>query len=146
MATISPHSPLQVPIRVLLVEDDEGCAELVQALLAVAAPDIEVDHANRLSTALACLAVHDFAVIVTDLNLPDSDGLSTVSDLCRAAPEIPVVVLSANSNVNVASDALQRGADHFIAKSELRGDALAHVVREAAQRSGQTEPVRLIAK
>jgi CheY-like chemotaxis protein len=136
-----------MPVRVLLVEDDELFAALVREMLAQAAPEVELEHANRLSSALARIFRQDFAVIVTDLNLPDSDGPSTVRHLLRAAPDVPVVVLSGNSEIGTALDAIHEGADDFMVKGALDADAVAHLVRVAAERSRRVrvEPVTSLA-
>ena len=132
-----------MPVRVLLVEDDELFAALVREMLAVAAPEIDLEIAPRLSAALALIFREDFAVIITDLHLPDSDGPTTVRHLVRVAPDVPVVVLSGNSDIEVALDSIHEGADDYMVKGALNAEGVAHVVRVAVERSRQQrgEPI-----
>src|SRR5688572_33082900 len=86
----------------LLLEDDPRFAELVRHVLAETAPEIEVEHVVRLSTAMARLVRQPISLIITDLDLPDSRGAATVRHLQRAAPNVPVIVLSGEADVEVA--------------------------------------------
>lgn len=125
----------RLPLRVLLVEDDPAFASVVRSMLAEAAPDVEVEHAGRLSAALAQIVRSQFGVIVTDLSLPDSDGPETVRHLLRAAPDVPLVVLSGVADMQVAIDVIHEGADDFVVKGALDADSVARLVRVAAERS-----------
>lgn len=122
------------PVRVLLVEDDAAFADLVRAMLGVAAPEFEVEHAGRLSSALARLVRDRYDVVVTDLNLPDSTGSETVRHLQRAAHQVPLVVLSGIGDIDVALDAIHEGADDFVVKGALDADTVARLVRVALER------------
>lgn len=55
----------------------------------------------------------------------------------RAAPDVPVVVLSANRDAGMAIDTIRAGADAFMVKDVADADAVAHLVRGAADRSRQ---------
>ena len=118
----------------LLLEDDPRFAELVLHLLAEAAPEFEVEHVGRLSTALARLARQSFDLIVTDLDLPDSNGPATIRHLQRAAPNVPLVVLSGDGDLQVALECIREGADEFLVKGTLGFQALSRLIRLALER------------
>src|SRR5258708_16011570 len=94
------------PTRVLLIEDNEGDANLVRMRLQEGDADLELSRADRLSTALAALETAPPAVILLDLNLPDSDGAETFRNLLNKAPAMPVVVLSAIDDEEIAVQAM----------------------------------------
>ena len=115
----------------LLLEDDPRFAEFVGHVLADAAPEFEVQHAARLSAAMACLVRKPVSLIITDLDLPDSRGAATVRRLRRAAPNLPVIVLSGEADVEVARDCLRDGADEFLVKGTLDFQTLGRLIRPA---------------
>lgn len=120
--------------RLLLLEDDQRFAELVRHVLADSAPEFEVEHVGRLTTALARLARQHFSLILTDLDLPDSNGPATVRFLQRAAPNVPLVVLSGDGDLEVALECIREGADEFLVKGTLGFQALSRLIRLALER------------
>jgi CheY-like chemotaxis protein len=121
-------------VRVLILEDDPLFTDLVSGILSEAPDDFEVVAVTRLSTALARLVRDEVGLIITDLNLPDSSGPGTVSFLRRAAPTIPVIVLSGVDDVQVALEAIREGADEYIVKGRFSVDSLVWLVRLVLER------------
>lgn len=115
----------------LLLEDDPRFAEFVGHVLAAVAPEFDVEHAACLSTAMACLVRQPVSLIITDLDLPDSQGAATVRRLRRAAPDLPVIVLSGEAGVEVARECIGDGADEFLAKGTLDFETLGRLIRLA---------------
>jgi DNA-binding response OmpR family regulator len=121
-------------VHVLLVEDDPLFATLVVSILGEASAEFDVASVPRLSSALAHLVRERVDLLLTDLNLPDSSGSSTVLFLRRAAPEIPIIVLSAIDDVQVAVDAIREGADEYVVKGRFSVDELVWLVRVVLER------------
>ncbi|MDQ1567202.1 MAG: hypothetical protein QOF96_2082 [Actinomycetota bacterium] len=121
-------------IRVLIVEDDPLFTDLVTSILSEAPEDFEVVSVSRLSSALAHLVRNGIGLIVTDLNLPDSSGPATVRFLRRAAPDVPVIVLSGVDDVQVALEAIREGADEYVVKGRFSVDSLVWLVRLVLER------------
>lgn len=71
-----------------------------------------------------------FSCIITEIELPKTDGLQFVQDLHRATPETPIVVLTSKTSVGMAVDAMQRGAHHVVQKPLLLKE-VGEVVEEA---------------
>ena len=123
------------PVRVLLVEDDARFVELVRYVLGTGAdPRFVVEHAGRLSDALARLARDHIDVLVSDLHLPDSDAMSTVRYLSRAAPDLPLIVLTSDVDPARSLDAIRAGADDYVVKGTLGVQALARLCLFALER------------
>lgn len=116
-------------LRILLVEDDVRYAELVARILVDAAPEFDLVHAPRLSTALACLVRQRIDMILTDLTLPDSGGPATVRYLVRAAPDVPLIVLSGVSDIDTALECIRDGAEEYVVKRAVDSEGLVRLIR-----------------
>ena len=82
-------------IKLLLVEDNPVDAQLTRDLLAEWPLDqFEITHAPILADGLTRLSRDRFDVVLLDLSLPDTHGLSTVTQVLATSPGVPVVVLS----------------------------------------------------
>jgi len=124
-------------ISVLLIEDNDGDARLVERRLGVARRlQCSVERASWMSSALTLLKNKRYDIILLDLTLPDSHGIDSVVGVKREAPDVPIIVLSGQEDLGVATRALEAGADSFIVKSaELSTDALERDVLYALERS-----------
>jgi signal transduction histidine kinase len=123
-------------IRVLLVEDDLGDAELIGELLElVPSVHFQVTPTKRLAQALEHLSQELFDVVLLDLSLPDSHGLATVSQICTQAPTVPIVILSGLEDKALAIEAVQKGAQDYLVKGHVDSDLLVRAIRYAIERS-----------
>jgi len=122
-------------IRILLIEDNPGDARLLRELLAAKeGASFDLEHEDRLSTALARLAQGDIDVILLDLSLPDSHGLDGLNKICAQAPKVPIVVLSGLSDEAVAIKAVQEGAQDYLVKGSVDSDSLVRSLHYAIER------------
>jgi PAS domain S-box-containing protein len=122
-------------IRILLIEDNPGDARLLRELLAAKdGASFNLEHEDRLSTALARLAQGDTDVILLDLSLPDSQGLDGLNKICAQAPKVPIVVLSGLSDEAVAINAVQEGAQDYLVKGSVDSDSLVRSLHYAIER------------
>jgi sigma-B regulation protein RsbU (phosphoserine phosphatase) len=124
------------PTHVLLIEDNQGDADLVRLRLVESNSDLEVSCADRLSTGLAALAVKPPAVVLLDLNLPDSRGADTFREVLNRAPSVPVVVLSGRDDEELAITAIHQGAQDYLVKGQFDGRQLGRAMRYAVERQG----------
>lgn len=127
-------------IRVLLLEDNPGDADLVTVELKKARGDYHVAWEKRLNDAERLLEEREFDAILADLSLPDSFGLQTVTRLRNHTPNVPIIVLTSLSCDEVAFEALDQGAQDYIVKDEFSADTLERAIRYAIHRGQwQTE-------
>ncbi|MGI8679010.1 MAG: PP2C family protein-serine/threonine phosphatase [Jatrophihabitans sp.] len=118
---------------ILLVEDDNGDAVLVQASLSeVGVPDASVTWSRSLAEALTALAERPSCVLL-DLGLPDADGYSAVHKMVEAAPDVAVIVLTGRQERD-GIDALAAGAQDYLVKDAITGELLARSIRYAMER------------
>ncbi len=71
------------PISLLLIEDDQGDAILVEELISEAGADISVEWAASMAIAQEKLAVHRPDCVLLDLNLPDANGVAAVDRVAK---------------------------------------------------------------
>jgi diguanylate cyclase (GGDEF)-like protein/PAS domain S-box-containing protein len=129
-------------LRILLVEDEIDDAGLIRASLkrvrlgaddAAAEPEVQVAH--DLSSARS-LAVHWRPdIILLDLSLPDTSGLSTVGSMRGLLPNVPIVVLTTRDDGRFATLALQTGAQDYLVKGQFDVDQLQRALRHALART-----------
>jgi DNA-binding response OmpR family regulator len=122
------------PNHVLLIEDNQGDADLVRMRLIESNSDLQVSHADRLSTGLAALDVEPPAVVLLDLNLPDSRGAETFRNVLNKAPGVPVVVLSTLEDEALAAQAVHHGVHDYLVKGTFDGKQLARTLHYAIER------------
>lgn len=130
-------------IHILLIEDNETDAILVQNDLQLAMGDqIAVVHAERLSSALELIRKQPFDLILSDLTLPDSDGVTTINRLRESAASIPIAVLSFRDDEKLAIKAIKAGAQDYLVKGSLTEGVLACVIRYSIERKRLEEGSR----
>ena len=107
-------------LRILLIKDCEAHARIVELVLRkVPDANFNLSRVERLSSALKLLQEKSFDVALLDLGLPDSDGLSAVTTLKEAAPDLPIFVMTASDDEQLAEDAIQLGAERFLSKESV---------------------------
>lgn len=122
-------------IHILLIEDNETDAILVQSDLQYAMGDqVTVTHVERLSSALELIHKESFDLILSDLTLPDSDGIATINQLREHAASIPIAVLSFRDDEKLAIKAIKAGAQDYLVKGSLTEGVLARVIRYSIER------------
>jgi two-component system, NtrC family, response regulator AtoC len=100
--------------KVLIVDDDTSMCELLTEGLVQHGYEARW-HASP-HEALAELAVHDYDVVLTDINMRDMTGLELCQKATEAHPELPVIVITAFGSLETAVQAIRAGAYDFITK------------------------------
>lgn len=134
---------------VLFVDDEEDLCTLMQMMLS--RMGIETHVAYRLAQAKKMLSEHHYDVCFTDLNLPDGSGLELVEEISQRYPQLPVAVLTAYGNMDIAIAALKAGAFDFVSKpikqthlEQLLQKALNNPVQQQASSEDALEQRMLI--
>ena len=118
--------------RLLLVEDDDGDALLVEELLHDSGEAYRIERARSIATALPRVAAADCALV--DLGLPDAAGLSAVEQLRDRAPDLAIVVLTGLTDKARGLEAVAAGAQDYLIKGQIDAEGLARAVRYAIER------------
>ncbi len=120
--------------HVLLIEDNPGDADLIRLRLVEASSDLEVACVTRLSSGLQSLAEKTPAVVLLDLNLPDSHGADTFRTVLKKAPTVPIVVLSGLEDETLATKAVHQGVQDYLVKGNFDSKQLTRAIRYAIER------------
>lgn len=119
--------PTTLPI--LLVEDDAAIATVIIA--ALEDEGFAIAHCTGIAARDKQLAQRRFGVMLTDVILEDGDGLASLSAVRERAPDMPVIVLSAQNTLDTAVRASESDAFEYFPKP-FDLDELVHAVRQAA--------------
>ncbi len=120
---------------ILLLEDNPGDARLIREMLRTArAGAFRLETANRLADGLARIVSGEIDVLLLDLSLPDSQGLSTLVRIQAEAPGLPVVVLTGFDDSSLGLKALQAGAQDYLVKGQVDANLLARSLDYAIER------------
>lgn len=135
---------LEIPartIRVLLIEDNASDAQLACSALSnlsdreLLGPVFAISLATRLSEAFACLVHQEFDIILLDLSLPDSKDMDdTFTSIRRAAPGIPIIVMTGLGDELLGLQMVRYGAQDYLTKSKVERYVLVKAICYAIER------------
>jgi two-component system response regulator PilR (NtrC family) len=100
--------------RVLIIDDEPDIRELLEITLG--RMQLQTKSAANVKDAQQQLRDHDFDLCLTDMRLPDGNGLEVVEFIQQQKPHLPVAVITAHGSVDVAIDSMKAGAFDFISK------------------------------
>lgn len=123
--------------RILVVDDDEAIRLVISE--ALRRDGHEVKTAASVAEQFAALGSFDPDVLVTDVILPDGNGLDVVPGILAKRPDLPVIVLSAQNTLTTAVRATEQGAFEYLPKP-FDLDELRRAVRDGLKRRGIARP------
>ena len=100
--------------HVLIIDDEPDICELIEITLA--RMGLNSRSAMNVADALNLIEAEHFDLCLTDMRLPDGDGIEMVKYVQKNHPNIPIAVITAHGNVETAVQALKLGAFDFISK------------------------------
>lgn len=122
------------PDRLLIIEDNAADSRRLERLLDQVMPDYPREIVQTLRGASESLHQGEPLMIITDLNLPDSDGMDTVDHLLTQSPTVPLVVMTSQGFDAVGLAAVEAGAEDFLTKGTFDALDLARVLLMAVER------------
>jgi len=132
----------QSRVTVLLIEDNPRDAQIMQeALLEAKETTFVVEWVDRVSKGLDRLAQGTVDLVLTGLQLPDSEGLQAVTRIHAHANGVPIIVLTSLDDEALAVQALQQGAQDYLVKGDIQAsrNLLVRSIRYAIERSRTEE-------
>lgn len=116
--------------NILIIEDNLGDVRLIQEVLKeLHEIKINLFIAHTLEKGKKYIATEAIDVILLDLNLPDSKGLSTFQSVHRFALNIPIIIFSVLSDKEIVYQALKEGAHAYFVKGTATKEALVSTIR-----------------
>ena len=114
--------------RILLAEDEPALARVYSR--ALLASGFHVEHEPNGARALARALVEDFDVVVSDVCMPEMDGIELLRQLRLQRPDLPVILLTATLDATVYGRARDLGSVRYLLKP-VRMEQLANAVQSA---------------
>jgi DNA-binding NtrC family response regulator len=124
--------------KVLVIDDDPTMLDLARFHLEKGGYDVA--SADTGAQGLRLAAEHHYDVALTDLKLPDIDGIEFVAKLKDASPGTEVIMITGYGSVSVAIDATKAGAFYFIEKP-VEFEELMVLIEKAIERGRQAEEI-----
>ena len=127
-------------IEILLFEDNPGDAYLVGEMLEEFSDfPYELKNVGTLSEGLSLLKERPFNIILSDLRLPDRDGIDTFIDIHARNPRIPIIILTEISDEKIGIDAVKKGAQDYLVKGQVDGRLLKRSIQYSIERKKAEE-------
>ena len=121
--------------KLLLIEDDIEDVDLICEYLESAQQfPVTLENVDTLEAGLERISQGGIDLILTDLSLPDEQGLQTFRTLHNSFPQIPTIILSGLDNEEIAVAAMQEGAQDYLVKGHFKSHLLTRAIRYALQR------------
>lgn len=121
-------------LSVLLVEDDQGDALLVEELIADGAPGLPMRWVRSAAEARTLLAQQLPDCVLLDLHLPDAHGLEALATVREYTDQVAVVVLTGLDQEQIGLAAVAAGAQDYLVKGRVEPELFGRALRYAIQR------------
>jgi DNA-binding response OmpR family regulator len=132
-ASAPKPAPSNLPIRILLVEDERKLARVIERQLVRAAYKVDVAFDGQ--TAIGNIFSEEYHIIVLDLNLPNKSGIEVIHEIRSQSYLTPVLIISARDTVKDRVIGLEIGADDYLTKPFDSSELLARI-QAILRRSG----------
>ena len=139
-------------MKILYVEDNPRDADLTVRMLSKTAPHLQIESVSTIANAierLGRLSTEPLDLILTDMHLPDGDGLSLLNYVRESSLPLAVVVVTGMGDEETAVTALKASADDYVAKSKDYLDRLPIILESAlnhyeASASRRNRPINVL--
>jgi len=123
--------------NILIIEDDAAFCQMLQRFLTKKGYIVDIsftapDAKNKFNN-------HSYDLVLTDLRLPDYDGIQLLTEIKNNNPETPVIVMTGYAEVGTAVNAMKKGAYDYIAKP-FTPDDIVSVIEKALQAQPELAP------
>lgn len=117
--------------NILVVDDERGQRDILKTILSGEGYDVVAASNGR----EAVKAIHEgvFDVILTDLKMPDRDGIQVMTEILKENPNVSVVIMTAHGTIDSAIEAMKLGAFDYLTKP-LEREELLVVVKKAVEK------------
>lgn len=134
-------------VEILLFEDNPGDADLIGEMLEEFADfPYKLKNVETLNEGLNLLKERPFDVILSDLRLPDSDGIDTFLDIHGINSRIPIILLTGMNDEKIGIDAVKKGAQDYLVKGQVDGRLLNRSIRYSIERKKAEDKIQNLAK
>lgn len=128
------NKQLTSPSTILLVDDEPDLLSGLKRSFAKRLPDVKVLTATSGDEALKIMAEREVSLVLMDIMMGDMDGLEVLDRIRISTPEQTVVLMTGYGTIELAVDAIRRGAWDFVTKP-LELDTLTRILQKGLERS-----------
>ena len=128
---------------ILIIEDDVAFCKMLETFLS--RRDFKVTSAFTAEEARKILDTTTINLVLTDVRLPDDDGLSILKHVIQINQNIPVILMTGYAEVNKAVQAMKEGAFDYISKP-VRPDELLQIIEKALQKNNSAKVTQNVAE
>ena len=125
MGNITPRTPAPLPKTILIVEDETVLRESLAELLT--SEGYEVLQAADGKAAYELVLQQPVDLVLSDIRMPEMDGMTLLAHLRKVAPQTPVIMITAYGTVDSAVAAMRAGACDYLLKPVQFDDVLLQV-------------------
>ncbi|WP_174515579.1 response regulator, partial [Xanthomonas axonopodis] len=129
--------PMNEPKSALVVDDERDIRELL--VLTLGRMGLRISTAANLAEARELLASNPYDLCLTDMRLPDGNGIELVTEIAKHYPQTPVAMITAFGSMDLAVEALKAGAFDFVSKPVDIG-VLRGLVKHALELNNRDRP------
>jgi PAS domain S-box-containing protein len=122
-------------LKILIVEDNEGDALLIQEYIKEVFTNVQLSHAWNLAEAENCLNNNQYNLIFLDVSLPDSSGKDSIIRVVELANTTPVIVLTGYSDLSFAVESMQLGVQDYLNKENITAISLQKSINYSIERN-----------
>lgn len=127
-------------IKILIIEDNPHDARFLHEYFAQNYPgEFQITHSANLKDSLNQLQNSTFEAIISDLNLPDSFALNTLSEIRKYSGNAPIIIHSSIHDRELTLEAIRYGAQDYISKGSYQGDTIYRILLFSIERKKLTE-------
>ncbi len=122
-------------LKILVVDDEPFVRDILEAVLSSGPIPVEVETADNGGEALDRYRHHpDTDIIISDMNMPIMNGLELIKNLRKISTDVPIIILTGNSEVKTAIAALNSGASDYLLKDENIQDTIPVSVKRVMEK------------
>jgi two-component system, response regulator, stage 0 sporulation protein F len=122
--------PTTLHPTIILVDDEPAVLAILHRIMHDLANDYDLIPVQDGATALVQIAQRSVALVITDYQMPDMDGVELTTAIKARAPDCPIVLITAHPSPNIWQRAHEAGADFYLPKP-FSFDRLEAVVQAA---------------
>jgi len=121
-------------MNVLVIEDKDLDLLFIKKTLSLSTDVMNLKSANSLADGLRIIEHENVDCILLDLHLPDGEGVEAFDMIFKPYPNIPIILLNGNDDVNLGLDLIDRGAQDFISKEDINVKDLSKAIKFSIRR------------
>ncbi|ARN55860.1 hybrid sensor histidine kinase/response regulator [Sedimentisphaera salicampi] len=130
--------------RILVIEDNKNDSSLIRLSFKKSRHSnlLKADFAEDLKTGLDYIQNNSYNLVLTDLGLPDSEGVATLTSVKKNSEDIPIIVLTGLDDDKIGLESIKNGASDYIVKNDQMIHSLPQFILYAIERNKVEKKVR----